>query len=171
MRLPADLLDAIQRETDRIDRRKLVQATAQLSEHYKAADFSAGAIATEAHRAAYLAVRLPATYAAARRVFAEIRQRAPEVEIKSILDLGAGPGTAVFAASEEFPVLQQATLLESDVEWLALGKRLAEQSEFPMIRGAQWIRQDLRSGISSQAHDLVVIAYALGELPQAAAEA
>ena len=171
MRLPAELLDAIERETEKVDRRKLVHATAQLAEHYKAADFSSPAVTTEAQRAAYLAVRLPATYGVARRVFAEIRLRAPHMDAASILDLGAGPGTALFAATEEFPSLQQATLIESDAEWLTLGKRLAAQSQLPAIREAQWLKHDLRSGFSCNAHDLVVISYSLGELPQATADA
>src|SRR5438270_4430425 len=144
MRLSAELQDAIQRETDKIDRRNLAQATAQLTEHYKAADFSTPAVATEAHRAAYLAVRLPATYAAIQRVFAEIQLRAPQEEIASLLDLGAGPGTALFAAAEMFPQLRQATLLESDSAWIAVGKRLVEQSESAIGQQAQWLRQDLR---------------------------
>ena len=171
MRLPAELQDAIQRETEKVDRRKLAQATAQLSEHYKAADFSTPAVASEVHRAAYLAVRMPATYAAICRVFAEIKLRVPAAEIASLLDLGAGPGTALFAASEEFPQLQHITLVESDAGWIALGKRLAEQSESPVVQQAQWLKQDLRSGLSCEKHDLVVISYTLGELPQAAAEA
>lgn len=171
MRLPAELEDAIQRETGKVDGRKLAQATAQLTEHYKAADFSTPAVATEAHRAAYLAVRMPATYAAISRVFAEIKLRAPQTEIASLLDLGAGPGTTLFAAAEQFPQLQQATLLEADAGWIALGKRLAEQSESVVVQQAQWLKQDLRSGLSCEIHDLVVISYTLGELPQAAAEA
>ena len=171
MRLPAELHDAIQRETGKVDRRKLEQATAQLTEHYNAADFSAPAVATEARRAAYLAVRMPATYAAISRVFAEIKLRAPQTEIASLLDLGAGPGTTLFAAAETFPHLQHATLVEADSGWLNVGKRLAEQSDSPAIHQAQWLTQDLRSGLSCQAHDLVVISYTLGELPQAAAEA
>ena len=171
MRLSAELQDAIQRETDKVDRRKLAQATAQLTERYKAADFSTPAVATEAHRAAYLAVRLPATYAAICRVFAEIKLRAPQEEITSLLDLGAGPGTALFAAAEQFPQLRQATLIESDANWIVLGKRLAEQSESPVVKQAQWLQQDLRSGLACEKHDLVVISYTLGELSQAAAEA
>ncbi|MGC2744805.1 MAG: small ribosomal subunit Rsm22 family protein [Candidatus Angelobacter sp.] len=171
MRLSAELQDAIQRETGKVDHRKLAQATAQLTERYKAADFSTPAIATDAHRAAYLAVRLPATYAALGRVFAEIKLRAPHDEITSLLDLGAGPGTALFAAAEQFPHLRQATLLESDAGWITVGKRLAEQSESPVIQQAQWLKQDLRSGLACEKHDLVVISYTLGELPQAAVDA
>ena len=171
MRLPAELLDAIQQETEKVDRRKLTQATAHLTAHYKAADFSTAAVSTEAHRAAYLAVRLPATSAALRRVLAEINARAPQAEIASMLDLGAGPGTALFAASAEFPSLQQATLVESDEEWVALGKRLAGPPQLPDGLKVQWSKQDLRSGLSCETHDLVVISYTLGELPQAATEA
>jgi ribosomal protein RSM22 (predicted rRNA methylase) len=173
MRLPAELLEAILQETEKIDRRKLVQAAAQLTEHYQSADFSSPAITSDAHRAAYLAVRFPATYAAVRRALSEIRlaeinARAPQVEINSLLDLGAGPGTVLFAASEEF-ALQQATMIEVDPDWLALAKRLAAQSSLPIAQNAQWLRQDLRSGLSSTPHDLVVISYTLGELPKAAA--
>jgi len=171
MRLSAELQDAIQRETDKVDRRKLAQATGQLTEHYKTADFSSSAVASEAHRAAYLAVRMPATYAAIRRVFSEIKLRAPQQEIASLLDLGAGPGTALFAAAEHFPQLRQATLIEFDSAWIAVGKRLAEQSESLVVQQAQWLKQDLRSGLSCENHDLVVISYTLGELPHAAAEA
>src|SRR3954449_5003189 len=144
MRLSAELQDAIQRETEKVDHRKLAQATAQLTEHYKAADFSTPAVATEVHRAAYLAVRMPATYAALRRVFDEIRLRAPQTEIASLLDLGAGPGTTLFAAAEQFAQLRQATLLESDAGWLNFGKRLAEQSNSLIVQQAQWFTQDLR---------------------------
>jgi ribosomal protein RSM22 (predicted rRNA methylase) len=170
MRLSAELQDAIQRETGKVDRRKLAQATAQLTEHYKAADFSTPAVASEAHRGAYLAVRFPATYAAIHRVFAEIKSCAPQDEIASLLDLGAGPGTVLFAAAEQFLLLRQATLLESDAAWIAVGKRLAEQSGLPVIQQTQWLKQDLRSGLACEKHDLVVISYTLGELPQAAAE-
>jgi ribosomal protein RSM22 (predicted rRNA methylase) len=172
MRLSADLLDAIQRETDKVDRRTLARATAQLIEHYQAAEFSTPAIATDAHRAAYLAVRMPATYAAVRRVFSEINLRVPMAEIASMLDLGAGPGTSLFAAAEEFHLLRRATLVEADANWLTLGKRLAEQIASPLVvKQAQWLRQDLRSGLSCEKHDLVVISYTLGELPQPAQEA
>jgi ribosomal protein RSM22 (predicted rRNA methylase) len=116
-------------------------------------------------------VRLPATYAALARVFAEISLRAPQPGITSMLDLGSGPGTALFAASQEFPSLQQATLVEGDAEWLAIGKRLAAPPQFPDALNVQWLKQDLRSGLACETHDLVVISYALGELPQAAAEA
>ena len=171
MRLPQHLLDAIQSEAEKIERRRLVQAAAQLTERYKAGDCSAPAMVTDAQRAAYLAVRLPATYAANRRVLAEIQLRAPQAQITSVLDLGAGPGTALFAAAESLSQLERATLIESDDHWLTLGKKLASGSAAPAVRQARWLKHDLRAGFSCEEHDLVVISYVLSELGPAAAEA
>jgi ribosomal protein RSM22 (predicted rRNA methylase) len=41
----------------------------------------------------------------------------------------------------------------------------------PESLNVQWSKQDLRSGLTCEKHDLVVISYTLGELPQAAADA
>jgi ribosomal protein RSM22 (predicted rRNA methylase) len=184
MRLPQYLMDSIQAEVEKIERRRMVEATAHLSERYKSGSFSSPVITSDAQRAAYLAIRFPATYAADCRVFSEIELRAPQEpvtgavpphdgeEITSLLDLGAGPGTALFAAAETFSTLQHATLIEADNRWITLGKNLAAQSPLPaVVRQAQWIRQDLRSGFSCPEHDLVVISYVLGELAPAASEA
>jgi ribosomal protein RSM22 (predicted rRNA methylase) len=87
-----------------------------------------------------------------------------------VLDLAAGPGTALFAAAETFPSLQQATLVESDDAWLNLGRSLTEQHSNPAVRQAKWLRHDLRIDFEYTPHDVVVISYALGELPSASAE-
>jgi ribosomal protein RSM22 (predicted rRNA methylase) len=171
MRPPQRLLDAIQGEVEKIERRRLAQAAAQVTERYRSADFSDPAVATDAERAAYLAVRFPATYAAIRRVFSEIALRAPGAQVRSLLDLGAGPGTALFAAGEVLPELESATLLEVDERWVRVGRTLAEKSSLAAVRQAQWLIQDLRSGFSCEEHDLAVISYVLGELGPAAGEA
>jgi ribosomal protein RSM22 (predicted rRNA methylase) len=170
MRLPPYLMKAVQAEIDQVDRRSLNQAVAQLSQRYMAGDFSSPAISTDAQRAAYLAVRLPATHAVNRRVFAEIKLRAPETKITRMLDLGAGPGTALFAAQEEFPELQQATMVEGDQRWIALGKYLTGSSPLSPSLQTEWLRHDLRSGFAGGNHDLVVASFLLGELPSSAAE-
>src|SRR5258708_5476448 len=148
-----------------------MQASAQLPRHYKSEDLSSPAMASAAQRAAYLAVRLPATYAAIMRVLSEIPQLAPDASITNMLDLGAGPGTATFAAAEVFPALDQATLIENDSALIELGRSIAFQSSLPVVRGARWLQHDLRSGLPEGRIDLVVISYALGELSPVAVEA
>lgn len=169
MQLPHQLSASIQKQIEDVDRASLIRAAEELTQQYKAGRFSSPAIRTQAHRAAYLAVRMPATFAANLNVFSELHRLAPEVEIKSILDLGSGPGTAVHAAAEIFPSLTQATLLEMDSNMIAVGKSIAGNSSHPALRNSNWLQQDLAQGAACAKHDLVVISYALGELPPAAA--
>src|SRR5579871_1319900 len=118
-------------------RATLAKAVAELTKHYRSGA-SSPAFRTLAHRLAYLAVRLPATYACALRVFSEFHRLAPEMEISSLLDLGAGPGTASFAASEIFPSLRRSTMVEADAAFIEIGKRLfAEQAASPHQHMAQ----------------------------------
>src|SRR5258707_1375559 len=133
MRIPHELQLAIEQEIAKVDRKLLTQASAYLTRQYQAADFTSPVITSAAQRAAYLAVRLPATYAASWHVFSEVRRLAPEVEISSLLDLGAGPGTALFAGAEVFPAIRQTTLIESDAALIDLGRSMAAQSSLPAI--------------------------------------
>jgi ribosomal protein RSM22 (predicted rRNA methylase) len=166
MQPPSELLAVVEQETSRFERGQLARAAAELTERYKRESAASPAIGREVHRAAYLAVRLPATYAAAGHVFRQVHAFAPQLEIKTMLDLGAGPGTALLAAKQVFPALERATLLEADAGWLKPGRLLTAT----LALEAQWLQRDLRAPGDLAPHDLVVISYALGELPQAAGE-
>jgi len=165
MHLPEELLGAIQVEAENVSGSELARASALLSRRYKEGEFSRQPVVAHDDRAAYLTARFPATYAATSRVFAELKRRAPKASITSLLDLAAGPGTASFAAAETFPELRQACLVEADASWMSVGQRLAATSRNPAVRHAEWVRHDLRKPFSFPTHDLVVISYALGELP------
>src|SRR5262249_60607960 len=104
-------------------------------------------------------------------VFSEVHRLAPGLEIESLLDLGGGPGTSLFAAAEIFPALRKATVVESDGAWLQLGRKWSHQSSRLAVQEAQWINCDLRTDFDFLLHDLVVMSYALGELSSAAGQA
>ncbi len=106
---------------------------------------------------------MPATFATNRRVLQEIATLVPGWQARSLLDLGAGPGTTMWAASEVFPSIESYTLLERDGKVLDIGRRLAANSQTQAVRDAVWIKSNL-TGTSGPDADLVVISYALGEL-------
>lgn len=170
MFLPPELSKAIQQKIESVNRAELAKAAAELTQHYKREEFASTAIRTPAHRAAYLAVRFPATFAANLRVFSEIRRSASGAAITSILDIGAGPGTALYAAVQIFPLVNQATLIDADGHMIEMGKRLSANSSHTTIRAANWTQQDIRECLSNEPHDLVVISYSSGELSPAEAE-
>ena len=172
MPLPPQLQRAIEQETGRHPAKALSQAAAGLSEVYRAGHLASGAfLPSELHRLAYAAVRLPATFAAVRAVLAEVGRRLPDRPLASLLDLGAGPGTAGWAAGEVFGQLESLTLIERDAGLIALGKALARAGEHALLEQARWVQGDLRVLPAFAPCDLVVSSYALGELGEEAASA
>jgi ribosomal protein RSM22 (predicted rRNA methylase) len=170
MQLPSQLRNAIEQETSKHSLNLLAKAAAELSEKYRDQRRPAGRfITTDAHRSAYVAVRMPATFAAARAIFAEIRRLMPETQINSLLDLGAGTGAAAWAAAEVFDELRRITLVEQDRELIRLGQKLAENSEHEALRDADWQTRDLTACAEFADHDLVVCSYSLGEIEPGAA--
>ena len=124
-----------------------------LSSAYRG-DTGSRAARSPAQVAAYLAYRAPATFAAAAAVFRQIALQRPEWRPVSLLDVGAGPGIAAWAAAESWPSLRELTLVEVEPEMLAAGREL--------LPDASWVAGDV-----SQAQgpaDLVVASYVLGEL-------
>ena len=172
MSLPLQLQRAIEQETDRHPPKALSQAAAELSAAYRAGHLASGSfLPSELHRLAYAAVRLPATYAAVRAVFAEVRRLLPDQLLASLLDLGAGPGTAGWAGGEVFGELAALTLVEADAGLIALGQGLARAAEYSLLEQAHWVQGDLRVQPAFAPHDLVVSSYALGELGEGEASA
>jgi ribosomal protein RSM22 (predicted rRNA methylase) len=111
--------------------------------------------------AAYLATRAPATYAAATDVFERIHDLRPDWSPTSMLDLGAGPGIASWAAAEAWPQISTVTLVEAEAAMVRAGRKLAEEGPNG-LRTATWVVGEALS--SSPRADLVVLSYLIGEL-------
>jgi ribosomal protein RSM22 (predicted rRNA methylase) len=163
MQLPDKLQEAIESEIESKGLKALIQAREELSAQYKL-NSGRSVIASDIQRAAYVIARLPATYAAVCKVLQAIREQAPEMKIRSVLDLGAGPGTAMWAAVDLFPEIESITLLEKDVALAQLGQRLAMKGDHPAIRSAAWQQGDLEQIDAFPKHDLIIFSYSINEL-------
>lgn len=169
MQLPLILREAIEAEIATLTPEALRGAAAELSSQYRTAkQLTSAAIRSEAHRVAYLATRLPATFASLHAVFAEINNRLPELALHSLLDLGSGAGTAMWAAGELYAEIDKITNLEADRQLIELGRRLARRSTHTALGAAHWRATDLESDFASSPHDAVVVSYVLGELRESA---
>lgn len=162
MALPLELRTGIERELQSVDRARLARASEQITDDYKHGRFS-GSLGSPESRAAYLIARLPATFAANAYVFREVARLMPELNPQSALDLGAGPGTAMWAAREVWSSLSTFTLVESNAEFLRLGRRLAANVD------VEWLEADFTSMPEFPPRDLIILSYALGELKAPAA--
>ncbi len=162
MTLPPSLQTGIDELIGPIGSRELEQSARGLSDAYRAGGPSAvRAARTAVDVAAYLATRAPATYAAAAEVFRQIRSARLDWAPASVLDLGAGPGIASWAALEEWPGIGAVTLVESEPEMVRAGKALADSGP-ESIRQASWTLG--AAGTATTRADLVVSSYVVGEL-------
>ena len=112
-------------------------------------------------RLSYMATRMPATYAVCYHVLNQLQMHGQE--IISLLDLGAGPGTVLWAASQLFPSLSQITLLEQDRALIQEGAKLFDDSL--KQKHISFLYYSVQSAIPFETHDLVTLSYVLGELP------
>lgn len=165
MELPAGLRSQIDTLLADVPLATLKSAGKTLSDRYRAEVrdgrlHMGGDIAVKA----YLATRLPATYAAVRTSLEETAASLPDFSPASLLDIGAGPGTALWATVDCWPGLQHATMLEASNPARVVGERLSS---------ATGIDTDWRAGDATidlgdlKPADLVTAAYVLDEVAPA----
>lgn len=168
MAIPEALKEAIEAIIASSPFHALKEAREELTQRYrhqqmKGQDF----MDNEMQRISYLVTRMPATYAVIARVLQNVRSLMPDLALRSFLDLGAGPGTAMWAAAEVFPEITQFDLMEKDADLAGLGQRLAVYHPQPAIKQSFWHLQDLEQASLLPPHDLIVLSYAVGELAPA----
>jgi ribosomal protein RSM22 (predicted rRNA methylase) len=119
---------------------------------------------------AYLGLRTPATYAQIYSALANLHDLIPTWKPKTILDIGSGPGTAIWAAHALWPEITTAQAIEHNENLLSLGKQIIKSAELPI--DVSWEQQEIQGGIEGDRtqYDLVVIANVLNELKPTEAE-
>jgi ribosomal protein RSM22 (predicted rRNA methylase) len=146
-----------------ISRKDLAARAAAQSQNYRAGGGSQ-AIRSQGDALAYAFTRLPATYAAAIAVLNALREVC-DLEPQSLLDIGAGPGTAAFAAAEAFGTLTSVRLVEANAEMRRLGTTLTAAASSPALRAASYL-DSLTLPAATVPADLVVASYVASELAQ-----
>ncbi len=162
--LPDALAQAIYDQVGTEHLQDLARARQNLTDRYRGERKKERLMRTHTERLTYLATRMPATYAAVSAAMAALQEACPGLSIETLLDAGAGPATASWAATEAFPSLQHCTMIENDLELSALGRKLAAHGP-ASLRRAEWLLRDLCALEGSGYYDLVVCSYAMGEIP------
>ncbi|HST03148.1 MAG TPA: small ribosomal subunit Rsm22 family protein [Chloroflexia bacterium] len=173
--LPPDLEAAVAAVLREMPSSQWQSAARQISQRYRDADEARRT--TEATRTqspfrgpyaavGYAALVLPATYAQLWAAMCATALRAPNFQPTTMLDLGSGPGTALWAAVEHWPDIETADAWEREPASIDLGKRLASASEHPAVNGARWRQIALTGALppGTPTYDLIVIGHVLNEL-------
>ena len=165
--LPADLTSALDDALRDVPVSTLTASAARLSDLYRTqyGEGNDDLVTTPIDILAYAAYRLPATFCAVSAVIAETRDRLPHVEPVTLLDVGAGPGTAAWAATAQWSSLQTLTLLDRNPDMLGLGEALASSASLNSLNASQWIETNTTSDWTAPKTDVVIAAYVTGEVP------
>lgn len=165
--LPTWIGAALQSKLDHVSRSVLRQSAQAMSDVYRAGGSSA-VVTSDLDALAYAVVRMPATYAAVHAALALVKEIIPDFEPQSILDVGAGPGTASWAGIEAWPSLQRATLIDSNARLLELARYLAAAVQQPAMT-VDIVEGDAARPRGEPTHaDVVMASYSLTELAPAA---
>jgi len=163
--LPSELKAALDGRLRGFSRNDAAGRSASISKTYRDGGGSGG-IRSEADALAYALARMPATYAAVTASLNALVEIRPDFTPKSLLDAGAGPGTATWAAAEAFPSLQEFALLDANDALRALALGLVAESF--RLRDVSYERGEARAALAkADAADLVVASYMIGEIGDA----
>lgn len=167
MELPAPLRQGVDTLLEGVKLPALKLAAKTLSDRYRAETRDGRLhMADEMAVKAYLATRLPATYAAIRATLDAVAGARPHFAPAKLLDIGAGPGTMLWAAADLWSGLQEAVLLEASDPARRIGQALAAGK---VAVRTQWEAGDATVDLDAMPPaDLVTVAYVLDELAPAA---
>jgi ribosomal protein RSM22 (predicted rRNA methylase) len=166
--LPPDLKAGLHRLAHGMSRKAVSERAAAQSRNYRAGGGS-HRIATADDVLAYAFTRLPATYAAATAVFNAMRETLPTFRPHTMLDVGAGPGTAAFAAVRAFETLADIRLIDANAGLRKLALTLMAEADCEALRRVADGRS-YRYGNAlallgdTQPANLVIASYAAGEI-------
>ena len=162
--LPSELKAALEARLQGLSRIEAGSRAALISNTYREGGGS-GAIRSENDALAYALAQMPATYAAVTASLNAVREITPHLAPTSMLDIGAGPGTATWAAAEAFPSLQRFTLLDANSVLRALALDLLSNSV--RLRGVDYRRGEARAVLAdAEPSDLVVASYLIAEISE-----
>jgi ribosomal protein RSM22 (predicted rRNA methylase) len=160
--LPAELKAALDGKLRGFSRNDAAGRSATISKNYRDGGGSGG-IQSETDALAYALARMPATYAAVAASLNALVEIRPDFAPNSLLDIGAGPGTATWAAAVAFPSLKDFALLDANTTLRALALDLARDST--RLRDIRYERGEARAAlVKADAADLVMASYVIGEV-------
>jgi ribosomal protein RSM22 (predicted rRNA methylase) len=160
--LPLELRAALEAKLQGVSREAIARRAALISRTYRDGGNST-AIASESDALAYALARMPATYAAVIASLNALVELRPDFAPKSLLDVGAGPGTASWAAAETFSSLQSCALLDNNAALRSLALDLAPNTA--RLGSIGYRHADASAALAEEEPaELVVASYVIGEV-------
>ena len=160
-----DLSNELNKLNNNIELKKINQNAKEISQRYRANKNDGKRLLTESDEAiSYALSRMPATYEA---VFSAL-SKALEINnynISTVLDIGAGTGTATWAVFQALGS-KDFTCLEREDAMIKIGKKLMQNHE--ILKNVAWKKIDITKDEFDIKADLVIVSYMINEISKGA---
>lgn len=162
--LPAELTAALNTKLHGLSRSDAAARSDAISKTYRSGGGSS-AIRSETDALAYALARMPATFAAVIASLNALSEVRPDFAPRALLDCGAGPGTATWAAAEAFGSLTTFALLDANPALRALALDLVQHSH--RLAAMNYTLGDAVAKLDEAAPaELVIASYVINELTE-----
>ncbi len=119
---------------------------------------------------AYLVLRSSATFAQIIGTLNQIKELSPDWQPQSLLDIGSGPGTAIWASKEIWPSIQTATCVDQEKNFLSISQEIIQKAGIEISMTPVFATVD-KYIPNNKKYDLVIISNTLNELSPAQQQA
>ena len=161
MDIPQELKEVIEKAMHGVEHSKIIDESQNISKKYRENNGTGEKLVTRQSEAiAYAISRMPATCCAVYSALSKILKN-NSFNIKNILDVGAGTGSATWAIKELIKV-NQIICLERENEMRKIGSRLMRGCEG--LKNIEWKEFDITKDELNQKADLIVTSYVINEL-------
>lgn len=161
MEIPKTLESAIEEEITNIKISELKEEAKQLSYRYMNKTRTGESfITSELQAITYSIIRMPATYGAVTTALKNCLELI-DINIETLLDVGAGTGSATWATSNLIN-LKNVTCIERESYMQRLGSKLMDSNE--LLKDVTWISKDILKNPILEKADLVIASYMTNEL-------
>lgn len=159
MNIPQELKEGIEKITIGIKHEQIIEEAQTISKKYRENSGKGEKLVTKSAEAiAYAISRMSATYCAVYSTLSKCLNNYDQ-DIKTVLDVGAGTGTATWAVNNLIDV-EQVNCLEREEQMQKVGKKLMENN----ITNVEWKTFDLTRDEIQENADLVIASYIINEL-------
>lgn len=162
MRIPETLETAIENEIKNIKIAELKKYAQNLSNKYMKEERTGNSLLSEEIEAlSYSIMRMPATFGAITTALKYALKLVPDIEINTVLDIGAGTGAAIWAINE-FLTPSKVTCIEREQAMRTIGGKLLKYNND--IKDIEWIDSDITNCNFPEKADLIIASYMINEL-------
>lgn len=163
MRIPDYIQEYIEEKLKTVKLSNLLNTQRDITKNYKAEKVKQ--LNEEEFILVYLLTRFGNIFQVINDIFDKLESKTNLDDIKSVLDVGSGPGTVIFNLLEKLVSLDEITIIEKNRLFVKHFQEISRKSPYKVLKQARVKTEDITNyDFNLPKHDLVISSYMFNEL-------